>query len=96
MGDRDERGKFLKGHTIQPSDDERPTGLARVDSQPILSAEQVQRALSGYIIGQLGYKKEQLTCLKLLGELHGLWGPGRKPPASGDKPKAEGFRVAEP
>ena len=90
--DRDERGKFLPGHSVQPSDEERPSGLARVDIMPQLTAIQIEKALSGYIIGQLGFKKEQIACLKLLGERHGLWGPGRKPPAEA-KAKPETFSM---
>ena len=67
-------------------------GLARVGQFPVLSAEQVQQALSGYALGLLKLDKEQVACLKLMGERHGLWGPGRKPPAE-DKAKPEGFSM---
>ena len=93
--ERDERGRLLPGHSVQPSDEQRPSGLARVDALTALTPEQVLKALSGYVIGQLGFKPPQIACLKLLGEHYGLWGTGRKAPPDSDKPKAEGFKMGE-
>jgi hypothetical protein len=62
---------------------------------PLLTAEQVEKALSGYVLGLLKLDREQIACVKLLGEFYGLWGPGRKPPASDEKLKPQPFQVKD-
>ena len=70
--------------------------LARIASVPLLSAEDVERALTGYYLGMIEVNEGKLAALKLLGERHGLWGPGRKTLApSPDKPAPQPFSVAD-
>lgn len=69
------------------------SGLARVRKMERMTAEDVVRAISGHACGRLRLDKERLMSLRLLGEYHGLWGTGRKPPATGHEDEPEGFKV---
>lgn len=96
---RTKLGRFAPGTTGQRAwrkpDDGRVTGLARVRRQPLLSAEEVCQAMSGHVLGSLKLDRERLTSLRLLGEYHGLWGTGRKPPAKDRSAKAESFSIGD-
>jgi len=89
-----ERAKQVKAG--MPSAARIQAGLARVGKMPELTPEQTRKALSGYILGLFPLDKEQIACLKLLGEHYGLWGAGRKPPATPDDgDKVESFTVKD-
>lgn len=73
--------------------------LARVREQELLTAEEVERAICGHLLGTLKLDKERLVSLRLLGERHGLWGAGRQrlaPSPDEPKPKAEEFQIVDP
>ena len=72
------------------------TRLARIDQVPLLSAEQVEKALTGFYLGMIHVSEDKVAALKLLGERHGLWGPGRKSlaPAPETRPTTQPFSVA--
>lgn len=77
----------------------RRKGFARIAEQPLLEPEQVVRALSGHVTGQLILDREKLASLRLLGEYYGLWGTGRKPPKSSDdevKPREFSMETVDP
>ena len=71
--------------------------LARVREQELLTAEDVERAICGHLLGTLKLDKERLMSLRLLGERYGLWGPGRQrlaPSPDEHPPEREGFVVS--
>jgi len=76
------------GNTIRAK---RAKALERICELPLLTAEGVERAVSAHALRLLRLDKERLLSLRLLGERHGLWGPGRRRLA----PSPEAGRQAE-
>jgi hypothetical protein len=78
----------------------RGKALERIDELPLLTAEGVERAICGHALGLLRLDKERLLSLRLLGERHGLWGPGRHRlapwPETRRRPEPFELVVAEP
>lgn len=73
--------------------------LARVREQGVLTAEDVERAICGHLLGTLRLDKERLVSLRLLSERHGLWGAGRQrlaPSPGAPRPEPETFRIVDP
>jgi len=92
--DRDAAGRFLPGHSVQPSPaGVSDKGLARALALDELTPEQLRKVLSGYLRNQITLDREKLLALKLLGEYHGLWGSHRKPPPDDEGGKPESFDV---
>ena len=67
----------------------RGKALERINELPLLTAGGVERAICGHALGLLRLDKERLLSLRLLGERHGLWGPGRRRLAPSPAPKRQ-------
>ena len=98
---RDDKGRYLPGIPGQEAwckpktqeEQEAGYGLARVAHLPEPTPKMVRQMLFAHATGRRKLDREQILCLKLIGEHYGLWGPGRKPPAEDNKPKPEGFSM---